>query len=638
MDFFTTLLNSYEEAERNGLVDNHDHETILLPLYHTNKRAANDRDIINVTLSTTGQLISAEFAPKDQRIIFPVTLDSIARSSDKTPHPLTDQFEYLILNDNPKKLKNRQNLKQWAESTTDTEIRQFLSTIIAFLEQPDFDTQLINQLYPNEYSRDNLKITYTIDNKSKTDNLGKCYLEFGIAEFKDYATVTVSNFINLHNDYITFLNQQFVNEQQEHPENFAYCNISGRFEKKTTKHRGLLGSAKLISASRNGKGENFAGYFAHDADTAINEIITIGYQTSEKMHLMLKYLLENPNSHKLLGNDNHLIMWHDHTASTSLDLQDLHDDLFANLQSNSISYVTPNKESKTIGDSFTSGQNRINNTNYFIAILCKTSNGRLALKDFENLDASSLYQKLKKWETQYQWESTYNGETTTYTPSITNIIYSAYGHEEAGKTYFTMNANLEQFKSNLYQNCIASLLNGRNLPQSIIKQLENHLKFPKSYPKLWSKIIKTNLAVLSHRKDYQPMLDKTETNRSYLFGRLLALYEQVELKKYYHVDNQKEKDAREPNARRLWTNCVNKPSLIVTQLKPKVAPYEQALHRKVPGVWSHLSREEAEIITLLDAHRKDTDFDKSLDSDFIFGYTAERNFLYTAKQTNESEK
>ena len=633
MDFFTTLLNSYEEAERNGLVDNHDHETILLPLYHTNKRAANDRDIINVTLSTTGQLISAEFAPKDQRIIFPVTSESIARTG-KLPHPLTDQFNYFV----PKNDEYIRNLKQWTDTTTNPNVKQFLSTILAFLNQPDFDTQIFKHLYNDNYDRNDLKITYTINDKTKTDNLEKCYLEFEIAEFKDYATVTVSNFIDLHNDYITQINQQLEKEKQDHPEQFAYCNISGQFEKKLIKHRGLLGNAKLISVNRNGKGETFAGYFSHDPKTAANEIITIGYQTSEKMHLMLKYLLENTNSHKILGNDNHLIMWHDHTTNTSSDVQDLHDDLFANLQSNSVSYMTPNKENKTIGDSFTSGQNRINNTNYFIAILCKTSNGRIALKDFESLDVSQLYQKLKKWETQYQWESTYNGETTTYTPSITNIIYSAYGHEEARKTYFDMSTNLEQLKSNLYQNCISNLLNGQDIPQSIIKQLENHLKFPKSYPKLWPKIIKTSLAILSHRKDYQPMLDKTETNRSYLFGRLLALYEQVELKKYYHVDNQKEKDAREPNARRLWTNCVNKPSLIVTQLKPKIAPYEQALHRKAPGIWSHLSREEAEIITLLDVHRKDADFDKPLDSDFIFGYTAERNFLYTAKQTNESEK
>ena len=52
------------------------------------------------------------------------------------------------------------------------------------------------------------------------------------------------------------------------------------------------------------------------------------------------------------------------------------------------------------------------------------------------------------------------------------------------------------------------------------------------------------------------MLDRTKRNRSYLFGRLLAIYDLIEKQKYYHVDGQQ--NARETNATRLWTALIRK--------------------------------------------------------------------------------
>ena len=52
MDFFTSLLRTYESAAKEGLVDNHNHNnTILLPLYHSSKRSTG-KDIISVKLNT----------------------------------------------------------------------------------------------------------------------------------------------------------------------------------------------------------------------------------------------------------------------------------------------------------------------------------------------------------------------------------------------------------------------------------------------------------------------------------------------------------------------------------------------------------------------------------------------------------
>src|SRR5699024_5797988 len=97
MDFFTSLLKSYDYALENGLVDVHDgNSTILLPLYHTNLRS-NGKNIINVLLDKHGNFLSANFLEEDEIIIFPVTQDSIARSGKYPPsHPLVDKISYIV--------------------------------------------------------------------------------------------------------------------------------------------------------------------------------------------------------------------------------------------------------------------------------------------------------------------------------------------------------------------------------------------------------------------------------------------------------------------------------------------------------------------------------------------------------------
>lgn len=93
------------------------------------------------------------------------------------------------------------------------------------------------------------------------------------------------------------------------------CNISGKQEVLVTKHRGLIGNAKLISVSNNI--ETYKGRFKERED-----VFTVGNQTSEKIHLMAKFLLENEHTHAWLGSGQYLINWFsdDLTNETQLDI------------------------------------------------------------------------------------------------------------------------------------------------------------------------------------------------------------------------------------------------------------------------------------------------------------------------------
>ena len=93
------------------------------------------------------------------------------------------------------------------------------------------------------------------------------------------------------------------------------CNDSGRKEPLATKHRGLLGNAKLISVSNNT--EMYKGRFKERED-----VFTVGTKTSEKIHLMLKFLLENDHTNTWLGGAQYLVNWFDDdlTNDSQLDI------------------------------------------------------------------------------------------------------------------------------------------------------------------------------------------------------------------------------------------------------------------------------------------------------------------------------
>ncbi len=88
---FSSLLKAYEQAELEGLVDQHGWAgwAIPIPLFHESRKAA--KNIVNVTLSRQGEILTAEWLDDGSRIIFPVTPASVTRTAKPEPHPLVDK-------------------------------------------------------------------------------------------------------------------------------------------------------------------------------------------------------------------------------------------------------------------------------------------------------------------------------------------------------------------------------------------------------------------------------------------------------------------------------------------------------------------------------------------------------------------
>lgn len=626
MDFFTSLLKAYEKAEEIGLVDQQNGDNpVLLPLYHTSLKS-NGKNIISVRLDRDGSFYKAEVMADNQTIIFPVTGDSVARSgSNPSSHPLVDKFSYYVSEVNQSQYDNfHEQLANWIDYCDEGEVKDFLMKIRHFILQTDFLSSILQSLYGEDYQREGLKITYSdSDGKNKTVDLSAYFLEFSIVRFNGFKDESVTSYKELHQSYISFV--------RANQDNLGTCNISGRTEQITNKHRGLMGNAKIISVSN--KGEAYKGRFKERED-----VFSVGYETSEKIHLMIKYLLENKNSSTWLESSQYLINWFsdDLANESQLDIvKPEFNELFEDSEDerDSLVFIKPNKENKKIGSSFIKGQKLFSNdAMYNISILNKTSNGRIALKYFRQVQVSQLLKNLETWQENYSWEAkTKSGNYQLRTPTFNEIINAAYGIDR--ERYLELDN--DSFKSDQYQQLVTALIDGRLIPNTIVKKLEDNIKQRQKYSKHWYQVQQVSLAVLQKQygREFTPMLDHQETDRSYLFGRLLAIYELFEAQRYALDGSSQE---RITNAERYWNAYTGQPAKMMHHLENKIKPYEEVLKLNRPGIWHKLEKERKEIIQLLTPLYGNKDFTQPLDYKFIFGYYAEKQFYYT-KQTKENE-
>ncbi|MBM7642202.1 type I-C CRISPR-associated protein Cas8c/Csd1 [Streptococcus loxodontisalivarius] len=647
MDFFTSLLNAYEKAEEIGLVDQRmgDNEPVLLPIYHNNKIIKKTDFFINIFLDNNGCFYKAERIEEGANIIFPITFESSNRTSTKiAPHPITDSWYYVMYSElrQDKQHVYLENLNNWITQTKSSNVKRFLEFIYNFVRAPKSvelvlksafgqDCQIFQEFNDEENKFHSAEIVYG-ENK-KTIVLSKVNLTFTIMNYDGFKNISVSNFKELHNDHLKVI-------KQINTENIGICNISGKEDRIISLHRsigGPFGKAKLISKSDGNKFAYQGDRFSTNKDDV--DIIKIGYETSEKIHLMIKYLLENKNSSTWLGSSQYLINWFsdDLVNNSQLDIvKPVFDDLFEDDEDEEDTQVLirPSEENREIGSSFIKGKKLFgSDATYYIAVLNKTSNGRIALKYFRSLQVSQLLKNLEAWQENYSWEIwTKAGNYKLKTPIINDIISVAYGVDR--ERY--LEVDNDRFKSDQYQQLVTALIDGKSIPGTVVKKLEDNIRQRQKYSKRWKQVQQVSLGILHKQngEEFSSMLDHTNQNRSYLFGRLLAIYELTEHLRYKLEGSD---SGRITNAERYWTAYTGQPTKIMMLLENKIQPYAETLKLNRPGSWNKLSKEKEEIMELLNPLLETKSMEESLDYRFFFGYYAEKKFYYTKQNMEVAE-
>lgn len=142
------------------------------------------------------------------------------------------------------------------------------------------------------------------------------------------------------------------------------------------------------------------------------------------------------------------------------------------------------------------------------------------------------------------------------------------------------------------------------------------------------------------------MLKKDEQTRDYLYGRLLAIYEKVEMDAMTttgrNEDGSKDRSgfSRITNVEKVWAAFFQTPERILGMLHMKMRPYLDKLKSNRAGSYSYYNGLISEIQTdIRDAESYLVNKNKALNEDAVFGYYAQNKELYKShaeKRGNEN--
>ncbi len=562
------LLSWTEELYKvHELVQNNkskDTQHILLPISHSTQNAQ-----IELTISEDGEFVSASKIDKENsETIIPVTEDSGARGNGVTPMPFADKLVYIAGDYNKyatgKKSDNREyysaymkQLSKWSESQHS---HKAVKAIYDYLSKENLISDLINS------SVLNLDESGKLSDKTKIAGIPQ---EDSFVRFRINYGVDCDNNPDTWKD--TTLYDSFMNFNTDNMTNVGLCYATGKETVITYKHpfkiRNSGDKSKLIS-SNDESGFTYRGRFANK-----EEAISIGYEFSQKFHNALKWLIKNQGIHidsltlivwssGLQFVPNPTISLNSYDEEDDDDLAEIEYDPATAFKGKMQKFIFGCKKSLEIS------------SKVMIMGLDAATTGRLSISEYAEIDSSRYIDNIAKWheETKCLRFNNKNKRNEYDSFSIKNIANCAFGIETG---------NFIKCKEEVLKETTLRLLpcitQGAKLPRDIMNALVHKASNPLAYDNKYNhrNVLETACGMI--QKYYIDHNDKKGriymgydpniTDRSYLFGCLLAIADKAE------HDTYEKGEERITNARRYWNVFSSRPYQTWQTIEEKLRPY-----------------------------------------------------------------
>lgn len=587
MGLLQKAIETYDAME--GLVGVYEEgKEPLAPVGHIVTRAQ-----IEVTITADGQFVGARAADKEQKIIIPVTEDSAGRTSAPAAHPLCEQLGYLSGKDKGKFQLYIDGLEKWVKSA---HTHPKAEAVWTYVRGHTLLADLASAGLSAEKEKDLI-----------------CWRVVGLGTENDPATWKDRSLMNA---YTAFYLSQLNGEKQ-------VCMLTGQPSFVTWKHMkgvfSLNGNAKIISAN------DSANFTYRGRFEAPEEAASVGYLASQKAHNALKWLISTQGT--IQGNQRVFVCWNprgipmpklhlpflpagkDEPVRTSY--QDYRDDLRRKLTS-----------CKT---------NLQENDQVVIAAFDAATTGRLAITYYNELLGSDFLDRLAYWDDTCCWCKPFQGGVDA--PSLKDIICFAFGTEQGAKKEIKLDDKLAAQQMQRLLSCrIDQAAFPLDILQAIVTRAGNLQILSKSnrHGLLFTACAVIRKYHIDHQKEELALaLEPERKDRSYQWGRLLAVMEKIEQDTYDRTED------RQTNAIRMQSVFVQRPGyaakIVLDQLK---TAYYPRLPKPLRIYYDRLIGEIMEQLSLFDA----ADYGKPLTETYLPGYYLQKNALYGKKSDNNEEE
>lgn len=407
----------------------------------------------------------------------------------------------------------------------------------------------------------------------------------------------------------------------------ALCYVSGEITTPAQLHlKGVVsfaGNAKLIS-SNDATNFTYKGRFSDDS-----EALTVGFISSQKAHNALKWVVSNDG---FRCGDRMFVCWNPKGKKTKNPFASLFPD-FSEAEEN----PTPTNYREILAKTVLGYKNNFKPEDETVtAVFEAASKGRLSVCYYSEMKAEDFLERLRFWDETTAWLHRTFGVTS---PNLRNIADAAYGVPRTIGENQTVETD-EKVLAIAMQRLLLCRLEKAPFPADIMRSAVQKCSSLQLYDKLnREKQLFTTCAIIKKyiydrfKEEWNMALEPEKKNRSYQFGRLLAVLEKAERDAF---DNG---EKREPNAIRMWSLFVKRPmyatTVIIEQLKnayyPRLEPGKRGYYDKlIEGIMRVISEfPESEI-------------GKPLGEEYLMGYYLQKDALYPKKNNdnddnNESE-
>jgi CRISPR-associated protein Csd1 len=405
------------------------------------------------------------------------------------------------------------------------------------------------------------------------------------------------------------------------------CYLKGEEMVISTNHpKGIVAAnygAKLVSAN-DMQGYTFRGRFQN-----AEQACALGYESSQKIHSALTWLVKKQGAYVGNTDKRTFVCWNPEGKKTPdiLDALDFEEEE---------TFSDGEKYKKKLINVFHGYQDQFALDEQIMVMgLDAATTGRLSITYYNEFYAHDFFERIVYWGETCSWYTLKFTEQkrpyyTVQTPSFRKIVECAFGTEKGS----FIEANEKVLKEQT-QRLLKCMLERQIFPGDIMNALVLRASMPLAYSRgNRERVLSVACAVIvkyhyDREKGEQDAmkLDLENRDRSYLFGRLLAVYEQVERITY------EKGEGREPNAIRLQSAYMNHPMQTRMILEDAVRPYFAKLS---PGARNHYRNLIGEI-TACFLEEDQLKLNQRLGETYLLGYYLQRAEFNKKKEEKQED-
>lgn len=636
MSWLQKLYQTYEQCAGSDIALNP--AAVLEPICHTSQQAQ-----IEVTIDGRGNMRAADvLTVKGQGVtLVPCTEASGGRSGSKPiNHPLCDKLQYLAgdfvdfgasvttgFAGNP--LEPHQwyldLLRSWAESPFS---HPKVMAILAYVQRNSLVADLVaKKILPIHMVDGKATLLQKWDGDKAAQPKIFSVMANGSAPEDAFVRWRVELPGDLQPE--TWRDQSLINAwvgyYSASIQNRGLCLVTGETTSLARQHgakiRHAADKAKLISAN-DSTGFTFRGRFS-EAEQAC----AVGFDVSQKAHSALRWLIRRQ---AFRNNDQVVVAWHvagaaipDPMADTSFLLDE--DDAPATENHAAIAPTIP-AEIGDVGQTFGKrlskrlagygGKTGIRNEIVIMALDSATT-GRLAITYYREFDFPEFIERIEQWHTRHAWLQDYGKDKRFIgTPAPKDIAEACYGSRLD-----------EKLSKATVERLLPCIMDGKSVPRDLMEMAVRRacnrigLKFYE-----WEKYLGIACGLfrgyqgINQKEEYQMALETERVTPDYLFGRLLAIADNIE--QFALADAGVN---RETEAERLMQRFADHPCATWRNIELKLKPYCARLRSRAP---KFLVAREILLAEVMDMFNAD-DFiaQRRLSGEFLLGFHCQRQAL-----------